>query len=67
MDDDFDLSSVHGDAHLVFEHVQAQPRFGASVFWLRRLAAVGGERAAVEAWQVKRDGSRRGIVEITGW
>jgi len=34
------------------------------VFWLRRLAAAGGEEAAIEHWQVKRDGSLRGIVEI---
>jgi hypothetical protein len=42
----------------------AQAHFGASVFWLRRLAAWEGEQAAVEYWQVKREGGRRGIVEI---
>lgn len=31
---------------------------------LRRLAALEGEAAAVEHWQLKRDGSRRGIVEV---
>jgi hypothetical protein len=34
------------------------------VFWPRRLAALGGEQAAVEHWQVKRYGTRRGIVEV---
>jgi len=38
--------------------------FGASVFWLRRSAAWEGERAAVEYWQLKRDGGHRGVVEI---
>jgi hypothetical protein len=38
--------------------------FGASVFWLRRLAALGGEEQAIAGWQMKRDGTRRGIIEI---
>jgi hypothetical protein len=37
---------------------------GASVFWIRRQAAWPDERVAVEFWQVKRGGGRRGIVEI---
>jgi hypothetical protein len=28
------------------------------------LAALGGEQEAIEHWQIKRDGSQRGIVEI---
>ena len=35
-----------------------------SVFWLRRLTALGGEEQAIAGWQIKRDGTRRGIVEI---
>ena len=53
------------EAALVFDHSAADAHFGASVFWVRRLAAFGGEQAAVEYWQVKREGGRRGIVEIT--
>jgi hypothetical protein len=34
------------------------------VFWLRRLAALGGEEQAIVGWQIKRDGTRRGIIEI---
>jgi len=30
------------------------------------LAAIGGEHGAIEDWQTKRDGTKRGIVEITG-
>lgn len=37
---------------------------GASIFWIRRLAALEGEEAAVEYWQLKRDGTKRGIVEV---
>lgn len=64
MDDDFDYGSLEGESRLLFDHATAQDRFGASVFWVRRIAALGGEKAAVEDWQLKRDGTRRGIVEI---
>jgi hypothetical protein len=42
----------------------AQEYEGASVFWLRSFAAIGGEQNAVEDWQYKRDETRRGIVEV---
>ena len=64
MSDAFDASLLRGEAPLLFDHGAAQAHFGASVFWLRRLAAWPNEPAAVEFWQVKRDGGRRGIVEV---
>ncbi len=64
MADAFDASGLTGDARLLFDHGAAQAHFGASVFWVRRGAAWPDEQAAVEFWQVKRGGSRRGIVEI---
>jgi predicted nucleotidyltransferase len=64
MEDTFDLSSVAGEAALVFQHMEADAHFGASVFWTRRSGAIGGEQAMIEYWQVRRDGGRRGIVEI---
>jgi len=64
MEDTFDVDSVLGEARLVFDHAAADAHFGASVFWSRRLAALGGEQAAIEFWQTKRDGGLRGIVEI---
>ena len=64
MDDAFDLSQVKGEAALVFDHPAAQAHFGASIFWLRQLAALPSEEEAVRSWQRKRDGARRGIVEI---
>ena len=64
MEDSFDASQLTGEAALLFDHPAAQAHFGASVFWLRRLAAWEGEQAAVEYWQVKRGGGQRGIVEI---
>jgi len=65
MEDTFDASQLTGEARLIFEHAGAQAHFGASVFWLRRLAALNGEQGTIEYWQIKRNGSQRGIVEIT--
>jgi hypothetical protein len=64
MEDSFDLVSVSGDAALVFQHAEADAYFGASVFWTRRSSAMGGEQAMIEYWQVRREGGRRGIVEV---
>lgn len=65
MNDAFNAGALPSDAALVFDHATADAHFGASVFWVRRLATFGGEQAAVEYWQVKREGGRRGIVEIS--
>lgn len=66
MDDNFDMHSLVGEARMLFaDHATAQVHFGASVFWIRKMAAIGGEQAAIEDWQIKRDGAERGIVEIT--
>ena len=64
MDDQFDKSALVGEPRLLFDHATAQAHFGCSVFWLRRMAALGGEEVAIEDWQIKRDGTERGIVEI---
>ena len=65
MEDSFDVSKVSTEARLVFDHAAAQNLLGASVFWIRRVAALGGEEAAIAHWQIKRDGGKRGIVEVT--
>lgn len=64
MEDKFDVGRLTGEARVLFDHAAAQAHFGASVFWLRRLAALGGEEQAITGWQMKRDGTRRGIIEI---
>jgi hypothetical protein len=65
MEDTFDVTQVTGEAAIVFNHEAAQNREGASVFWIRRLAALGGEQTAIEDWQVKRHSGKRGIIEVT--
>jgi hypothetical protein len=65
MRDDFDLSACGGESRLLFEHAQAERSFGASVFWIRPallLSEIADEFIA--HWQMKRDGTRRGIVEV---
>ncbi len=64
MEDDFDVAQVTGDAKMLFDHSVAQVHFGASIFWLRTLSALGGAQTAVGYWRLKRDGGSRGIVEI---
>lgn len=65
MGDDFDVAALQGESTTLFRHATAQAWLGASVFWVRRRAALGGEQAAIEQWQIRRDGSQRGIVEVT--
>jgi len=64
MDDEFDPNQISGESAIIFSNLAAQEYEGASVFWLRSFAAIGGEQNAVEDWQYKRDETRRGIVEI---
>ena len=61
---EFDGDKLQGECLLLFDHAAADAHFGASVFWVRRPTAFGGEEAMVEYWQAKRGGSKRGIVEI---
>jgi hypothetical protein len=64
MNDNFDATNLHGEQQILFDHLRAESYYGCSVFWLRRLAALGGEQAALEHWQICRDGGERGIVEV---
>ena len=64
MEDTFDMRQLSSEARVLFDHAAAQAYFGESVFWLRRLAALGGEEQAIAGWRIKRDGTCRGIIEI---
>jgi hypothetical protein len=64
MEDSFDAGLLSGETALIFDHLATQNYEGASIFWIRRLAALEGEQAAAEYWQLKRDGTKRGIVEV---
>lgn len=62
----FDFEAVVGEARLVFDHGMAQAHFGASIFWLREVSAFPNVEASIAGWEIKRDGSARGLVEIIG-
>lgn len=63
-DETFDSSICDTETLLLLDHATADAHFGASLFWLRRPAAFGGEQVTIEFWQTRRDGRLRGIVEI---
>ena len=64
MDEFFEVADCTGAARLLFDHQSADEHFGASVFWAARPVEFGGEQALIEYWQLKRDRTLRGIVEI---
>lgn len=66
MENSFDYDQLQGEARLLFDHGTAQTHFGCSLFWIRRLAALDGEQATIEHWQMKRNRELRGIIEIVG-
>jgi len=66
MNDDFDVEKCDASAQLLFDHNRADIQFGASVFWIRPAMLLLDEslESFIARWQLKRDGSRRGILEI---
>lgn len=49
----------------LFDHAVAQARYGASIFWVRPgLLLSENLEEFIASWQIKRDGSERGIVEV---
>lgn len=64
MEDSLDWRQVKGEAAIIFDHAAAQQFEGASIFWIRRMAAIGGEEAAISDWQITRAMTKRGIVEV---
>jgi len=65
MDDEFHLEDCPMEARGLFDHALAQARHGASIFWIR-LGLLMGESVEdfIAYWQLKRNGSQRGIVEV---
>ena len=53
MEDTFDMAQLTGEARLLLGRCwAAQTRFGASVFWLRRLAVLDDEQTTLSHWQI---------------
>jgi len=65
MKDDFQVESCPIEAKGLFDHATAQARYGASIFWVRPgLLIKETIDEFISYWQIKRDGSKRGIVEV---
>jgi hypothetical protein len=58
------IDSLTDEQAVLFDHTSADSHFGASVFWIRRLATLGGEQTMIEYWKTKRGGGERGIMEL---
>ena|ERR1700694_5614434 len=65
MRDDLQEQDYDPDTFPMFDHVRAQRELGASLFVIRPGFIIGeGVEQFIAHWQVKRDLSRRGIVEV---
>jgi hypothetical protein len=54
------------DSAVLFDHARADAELGASIFWVRPDMLMGQPLEQFLAfWQTKRDGRRRGVVEIS--
>ena len=62
---DFRLEDAPRESRTLLSHPDAEARYGASVFWVREgMLPEELMRDFLETWQTKRDGTKRGIVEI---
>lgn len=63
---DFKLEEAPRECQTLFSHPDAEARFGGSVFWIREgMLPEDLIREFLDTWQIKHDGAKRGIVEIT--
>jgi hypothetical protein len=62
---DFRTEDCPAESLVLFAHMRADEELGSSVFWLRPEMLLGEPLEQFLAhWERKRDGSRRGIVEV---
>ncbi len=67
MSDDFRVGACAQPANQLFDHEQAAKAFGASIFWIRpAMLFLDTLEEFLAHWQLKADGTRRGIVEVRG-
>jgi predicted nucleotidyltransferase len=65
MQDDFESDKCVGEQRQLFVHYQADVMFGASIFWIRPAhILLTTMEEFINHWQVKRDQTRRGIIEV---
>ena len=65
MSDDFDVADCNAASQPLFDHLRAHDLFGASVFSVRpSTALLSTVDEFIAHWQIKRDQTYRGIVEV---
>jgi predicted nucleotidyltransferase len=65
MADDFRLHAYGAETRRLFDHMEAEEEFGASIFWIRpSLLILETLETFIAHWQITRDGTRWGIVEV---
>lgn len=65
MIDDFEVAKCDATTRKLFDHEAAQREFGASIFWIRpSLLILDTIEEFIAYWQIKRDRTHRGIVEV---
>lgn len=64
MKDGFNPDDVFGKARLIFKHLTTQKYEGASIFWGTKSGIIGDVDEFIAGWQIKRDKTKRGIVEV---
>ena len=65
MAETFALEEAPRETRVLFSHADADARFGASVFWVRTGILPEREMTGfLGFWQTRRDGAKRGIVEV---
>jgi hypothetical protein len=65
MKNEFRLEDAPRESRTLFSHPDAEARFGASVFWVRQgMLPDEVMKEFLETWQIKRDGSKRGLLEV---
>lgn len=65
MNNDFASERCPEEARVLFDHARADSELGASIFWVRPDMLLGEPiDVFLSHWERKRDGKRRGIVEI---
>ena len=66
MDEGFSLDKCPSESLALFDHPIAQARYGASIFWMRSNTLISETvDEFIAYWQIKRDGTQRGIVDVT--
>ena len=64
MEDGFDPDQISDETRLIFKHLSTQKYEGASIFWATKSGIIGDADDFIADWQIKRDKTKRGIVEV---